>query len=116
MFSVLLSGAGPLGGAVVGTGGAGVGGGAELGGLLLSTDTLLLSLLRVPLDSWWLFSSWSGSVAARLASASFNAEGGAGGAPDGGPDALTPPPLTESDLKNNSRLLCSWKQTEWSIS
>lgn len=51
MFSVLLSGAVPPGGAVVGTGGAGVGGGAEVGGLLVSTDTLLLSLLMVPLDS-----------------------------------------------------------------
>lgn len=51
IFSVLLSGGGPPGGADVGTGGAGVGGGAELGGLDASTDTLLLSLLTVPLDS-----------------------------------------------------------------
>lgn len=107
MFSVLLRGGGAAGGADVGTGGAGVGGGAEFGGLEASTETLLLSLLTVPLESWWLFSSWSGSVVARLASASLSTEGGAGGAPIGGPVALTPPPLTESDLKNNSRLLCN---------
>lgn len=105
IFSVLRNGAG-AGGAETGTGGAGVGGGATLGGLAASTDTLLLSF-AVPLDSWWLFSSWSGSVVARLARASFSEDGGAGGAAIGAPAALTLPPLTESDLKNNSRLLCN---------
>lgn len=108
MFSVLLRGAG-AGGAEVGTGGAGVGGGADMGGLGASTDTLLLSFGAVPLVSWWLFSCGSGRVAERLASASLRAEGatgGAGGAPIGGPVALTPP-LTDSDLKNSSRLLCN---------
>lgn len=53
MFSVLLSG--PVaGGADVGIGGAGFGGGAELRGLALSTEALLLSLTpaAVPLASW----------------------------------------------------------------
>lgn len=111
IFSVLLRGA-VAGGADVGTGGAGVGGGADVGGLGgASTETLLLSF-AVPLVSWWLFSCGSGSVAERFARASLRAEGatgGAGGAPIGGPVALTPPPLTESDLKNSSRLLCNWK-------
>lgn len=109
MFSVLLSGAGADGGADVGTGGAGVGGGAVVGGLALSTDALLLSL-AVPLASWWLFSWGSGSVADRFARASLRAEGasgGTGGAPVGGPVAPPPPPLTDSDLKNSSRLLCN---------
>lgn len=52
MFSVLLSGGGAPGGAEVGTGGAGVGGGAALGGLDTSAETLLLSLVTVPFDSW----------------------------------------------------------------
>lgn len=109
IFSVLRKGGGALGGAVVGMVGAGVGGGATLGGFAASTDTLLLSL-AVPFDSWWLFSSWSGSVVARFASASLSEEGGAGGAAVGGPVPLTPPALTESDLKNNSRLLCNCKE------
>lgn len=110
MFSVLLSGTGCEGGAAAGGPEAGTGGGCELGSLDPSTDTLLLSFAggggAVPLASWW-FSRASGSVAARLASASLSAEGGAGGGPLGGPDP--PPPLTVSDLKNSSRLLCNWK-------
>lgn len=107
MFSVLLSGAGAPGGAVVGTGGAALAGGAA--DLAESTDALLLSLAvgTAPLASWW-FSWESGSVAERLESDSLSAEGasgGAGGAELGGP-VLTPP-LTESDLKNSSRLLCN---------
>lgn len=50
IFSVLRKGGGALGGAVVGMVGAGVGGGATLGGFAASTDTLLLSL-AVPFDS-----------------------------------------------------------------
>ena len=92
----------------MGTGGAGVGGGAALGGLATSSEALLVNLGgRVPFDSWWLFSWGSGSVALRLASASLSADGGAGGAALGGP-ALTPL-LIVSDLKNSSRLLCNWK-------
>lgn len=116
IFSVLLSGA-EAGGAEVGIGGAGVGGGADVGGLGASTETLLLSL-DVPLVSWWLFSCGSGRVAERFASASLSedgATGGAGGAPIGGPVVLTPP-LTDSDLKNSSRLLCNWKNKRNKIS
>lgn len=52
MFSVLLSGAGAPGGAVVGTGGAALAGGAA--DLAESTDALLLSLAvgTAPLASW----------------------------------------------------------------
>lgn len=108
MFSVLLSTepAGPE----LGTGGAGFDGGPEPGNFgALSTDALLLSFAFCagPFGSWWLFSSASGRVAERLARASFSVVGGAGGADIGGPVALTP--LTVSDLKNSSRLLCNWK-------
>lgn len=102
------------GGAEVGTGGAGIWGGIAAV-FPASTDTLLLSLEAgaVPFGSWWVFSCWSGSVAERFESASLRAEGatgGAGGAAVGRPVALTPPPLTVSDLKNSSRLLCNCKQ------
>lgn len=89
------------GGAVVGGGGAGICGGAVLP---VSSELLIL----IPLGSWWLFSRASGKVADLLASASLSADGatgGAGGAPLGRP-AL---PLTDSDLKNSSRLLCNCK-------
>lgn len=106
MFSVDLRGVGAAGGPVAGTGGAAVGG-TEPGSFGPSTDTLLLSFAvgAVPFASWWLFSRGSGSVADRFANASFSADGGAGGAPSGGPVELTP--LTVSDLKNSSRLLCN---------
>lgn len=114
IFSVLLNGALIEGGAIVGTGGAGICGGIE-DVLPTSTDTLLLSLTAdaVPLGSWWLFSGGSGNVAERLDRASLRAEGaigGTGGAVFGRLVALTPPPLTVSDLKNSSRLLCNCNQ------
>lgn len=106
LFSAFLSECKAGGGA---DGGAGAGAnGDTVATFEPSTETLLLSFaIR---DSWWLFSAPSGRVAERLARASFIADGltgGAGGAALGGPGAVTPP-LTESDLKNSSRLLCNW--------